>query len=246
MHVSSSLNRLKRLENLEREVKEKTQEILDAERMVAAGRIATMVGHDLRGPMQTISNAVYLMEGGPDNFDELLKIIKEAIQRSSEMLDELRSKTRDTPLSIIEINLVPFLNSLIKGVRVPDSVEIDLRVGDGLEAVRLDPLKMRRVLDNLVLNALEAMPDGGVLTLDAGIVEDEIRIVVSDTGVGIPEEEIGRLFKPFHTTKRIGSGLGLAYCKRVVEAHGGTISVVSEAGRGTKVNITLPQRLEKQ
>jgi len=242
MHVGSALSRLKQLATLERLVKEKTQEVLDAERMVAAGRIASMVGHDLRGPMQTISSAAYLMERAPAKSDELLQIIKDAVQRSTEMLKELRSQTRDTPLSIVCFDLVELLNVTVKAIQIPESVKLDLRAEDGLEAVFLDPLKIRRVLDNLVGNALDAMPDGGVLMLEAGMAEDDVSIKISDTGVGIPEEEMSSLFKPFHTTKREGSGLGLVYCKRAVEVHGGTLTVESEVGVGTTFTVTIPKQ----
>ncbi len=240
MHEGSAVTRLKQLDTLENLVEEKTQEILDAERMVTVGRIATMVGHDLRGPMQTISSAVYLMEKASTKSDELLQMIKDAVKRSTEMLEELRKRTRDTPLSLVRFDLVELLNSTVKGIKIPDSVMLDLRAGEGLRAVLLDPLKIRRVMDNLVGNALDAMPGGGVLTLEAGLEEDGVVIKISDTGVGIPEVEMSSLFKPFHTTKREGSGLGLAYCKRAVEVHGGTLTVITEVGVGTTFTVTIP------
>jgi len=242
IHVSSALSRLKRLDKLEKLVEEKTQEILDAERMVAAGRVASMVGHDLRGPLQTIRNAVYLLKRTPEKSEELLSIIKDAVQRSTEMLGEFRSRTRDTPLKIETTDLAALLNATVKEIQLPESVKMDLRAGDGLDAVSLDPLKIRRVLDNLVVNALDAMPDGGVLMMIVGKEEDEIVMIVSDTGVGIPEEEMPNLFKSFYTTKRKGLGLGLAYCKRAVEAHGGSITVKSKVGVGTTFTVELPTR----
>jgi len=228
-------------DHLEEMVEEKTQEILDAERMVAAGRVASMVGHDLRGSLQTINNAVYLLRRTPDKSDELLSMINGAVQRASQMIEEFRIQTRDTPLKIEPIDLAALLDATVKETQIPESVKMDLRVGEGLENVSLDPLKMRRVLDNLVGNALDAMPDGGALTMIAGMREDEIVIRVSDTGVGIPEEEMPNLFKPFHTTKSEGVGLGLAYCKRAVEAHGGNITVESEVGKGTTFTVELPR-----
>lgn len=242
MHVSSVLSRLKRLDTLEKLVEEKTQEILDAERMVAAGRIASMVGHDLRGPLQTINNAVYLLNRTPENSEELMNMINGAAQSASQMLEEFRSQTRDTPLKIEPTDLAALLNAMVKEIQIPESVKIDLRAGDGLDAVSLDPLKIRSVLYNLVENALDAMPDGGVLTMIAGMGEDEIVMRVSDTGVGIPEKEMPNLFQPFYTTKRKGLGLGLAYCKRAVEAQGGSITVKSKVGVETTFTVTLPAR----
>jgi signal transduction histidine kinase len=99
---------------------------------------------------------------------------------------------------------------------------------------------VRRVLDNLVVNALEAMPEGGNLAVSAEMVGSEAIIKVSDTGVGIPEAELPKLFKAFHTMKPKGLGLGLAFCRRAVEAHGGSITVESKVGEGTTFTVTLP------
>jgi len=117
---------------------------------------------------------------------------------------------------------------------------VTIELGEGFEELQLDPLKMRRVLDNLIGNALEAMPRGGELKITAGTVDRKVIIKVSDTGVGIPAEEMKNLFKPFHTTKPKGMGLGLAQCKRAVEAHGGNIACESMVGEGTTFTVTLP------
>lgn len=99
---------------------------------------------------------------------------------------------------------------------------------------------MRRVLSNLISNAIDALPNGGNIFISARIEDEEIVLTVEDTGVGIAEENLGRLFKPFFTTKERGTGLGLAICKRFVELHGGHIFVESKVGRGTKFTIRLP------
>ena len=110
----------------------------------------------------------------------------------------------------------------------------------------LDNVKMRRVMDNLIRNAIEAMEDGGRLTISAREAKDEIVIEVTDTGIGIPESEMKNLFKPFYTTKPTGIGLGLTYCRRTVEAHKGTIEVESKAGEGTKITISMPKTPEAE
>ena len=109
----------------------------------------------------------------------------------------------------------------------------------------IDPIKIQRVLDNMTKNALEAMPQGGILTLSTGIDTGKIYIKVSDTGVGIPKEKLSTLFKPFQTTKSKGLGLGLSYCKRAVEAHGGRIQVESVVGEGTTFTILIPNNLKE-
>jgi two-component system sensor histidine kinase AtoS len=121
-------------------------------------------------------------------------------------------------------------------------VEITLELQRTLDDIPLDPGKMRRVLDNLIQNAVEAMPEGGTLSIEGGLDKGHLSLKVTDTGTGIPEEEMQSLFTPFHTTKPKGMGLGLAYCRRAVEAHGGTITAQSQEGRGTTFTIKIPAR----
>ncbi len=227
-------------EHLEDMVVERTKELLDAERMVAAGRVASMLGHDLRGPLQNIKSAAYLLRKMPEKAEETIEIIERAADRASRMLEELRYNTREQPLKIVATDLSLIVQRSVEEASPPAKIEVILEIGECLEEVILDPVKIRRVLDNLIGNALEAMPAGGVLKVECERKDNGVMIVVSDTGIGIKEEDMPKLFKPFHTTKPKGMGLGLAYCKRAVEAHGGTIGVESKEGEGTAFTVTLP------
>jgi len=247
--VNRDITEQKRLEEelkeanlaLEGLVEEKTQELLDAERLVTAGRIAATVGHDLRGPLQTIKNAVYLMRQSPESVDEMIEMVNKSVDRASEMIDMFRSQTRASPLMLENVNLVEMVRKAMEEVTLPKSVEAVLELDESLESVYLDGTKIHRVLDNLIQNAVEAMPAGGRLTVSAKRENGNITLTVSDTGVGISEDELQYLFKPCHTTKEGGLGLGLYYCKRTVEAHKGTIELDSEVGAGTTFTITIPE-----
>lgn len=223
-------------------VEERSQELLDAERMATAGRVAAMVGHDLRGPLQAIKNAIYLLRKRPDDQENALKMAERSVNKAFEMLEEFRLSTSDTPLNVVATGLSELIEAAVDEASIPDSIDVVLEIGEGLDEVSVDRSKMRRVLDNLVLNAVEAMPDGGTLTVEAEKDEDEIVIIVRDTGVGILGEEMPNLFKAFYTTKPKGTGLGLVYCKRAVEAHGGTITAESQTGIGTTFIIRIPYR----
>ncbi len=222
------------------EQKRMEEELIDTSKMLAAGSIASMLGHDLRGPLQTIKNSLYLMEKTPETADKSREIISNAVDHALEMLEELRSSTRDTPLQLIETNLGNLFSQVIEDVSVPPQVTLVVDVGEGLERTLLDPAKMRRVLGNLIRNAGEAMPEGGELAVSGEIEGGDVVISVRDTGKGIPVEEMPDLFKPFVTTKSKGMGLGLPYCKRAVEAHGGSISVESEVCVGSMFMVRLP------
>jgi len=228
------------MENIENRLEEKTKEMIEAEAMSAAGKVAIMLGHDLRGPIQAIKSNLYLLRKSPEKAEERLKAIDDAANRMGAMVEELRTKIRDTPLAVQAVDLADLAGLCLKETPVPPGVKTQLVVGAELDSAMLDPSKMRRLLDNLVRNALEAMPEGGNLAISAERVGSEAVIKVSDTGVGIPEEAMRRLFKPFNTTKNGGLGLGLAYCKMAVEAHGGSITAESKVGEGTTFTVTLP------
>lgn len=220
------------------------EQLVEAERMSAMGRVSAMVGHDLRGPLQTIMNALFLMEKAPEKAGELRGEIEDSVNYATRILEDLRYSTGDVPVHLQETNVGALLQKIITSSTVPDSIRIDLDVGEGLTSVRLDPLMAQRVLDNLVRNSVEAMADGGVLSLSAFKEPDWVVIRVSDTGTGIPEEDLKHIFTLLFTSKHGGTGLGLAYCKRAVEAHGGTITVESEVDRGATFTVRIPMRDE--
>jgi signal transduction histidine kinase len=223
------------------ERKQMEENLRNAERLAAAGRIASMVGHDLRGPLQTIKNALYLMERTPKDGAKLRKTMDEAVDYAANMLEELRLNVGDSPLQLQEVNLGALIERAVLEASITDSVETGLYIADGLDSVHVDPLQIRRVLDNLVRNAVEAMPDGGTLKVSAEVNAEGMELTVRDTGTGIPIDLMPDLFKAFVTTKSKGMGLGLAYCKRAVEAHGGTIVVESKEGVGTTFTVKLPR-----
>ena len=214
--------------------------LAESELMSAAGKVAAMVGHDLRGPLQTIKNSLYLMEKDPNSTEEMHETIGEAVDYAAAMLKELRLNIGDSPLQLQEVNLGSLICKAFEEASIPDSVETEIHVAEGLDSVSLDPLQLRRVLDNLVRNALEAMPDGGTLKVSAEVDEVGVEIRVRDTGTGVSDDLMPDLFKAFVTSKPKGMGLGLPYCRRAIEAHGGTITVESEEGVGTTFTVRLP------
>jgi len=220
-------------------VEKRTSELLDAERMAAIGKVSAMVAHDLRGPLVVINNAVALARKRPDRTDDVFEMIERNAERAVDILEELRGQTRDEPLSLRVVNIGRMFRKAVKDAGLPELIRVDIDVDESLETP-MDEVKLARVLDNMIRNAIDSMPEGGVLTLGAGSKESKTFIRVSDTGAGIPENVMDRLFEPFFTTKSKGMGLGLASSKRIVEAHGGALSVESKAGVGSTFTIELP------
>jgi signal transduction histidine kinase len=216
-----------------------------SERFVVIGQTAGMVGHDIRNPLQAITSDLYLIEeelkNNPDctseGIAESIASINENIAYINKIVSDLQDYTRTLTLNPVDVNLKDLFNGMSS--LVPANIEVRLVVPSEL-TIKTDQTYLKRAMSNLVLNAVQAMPDGGKLTLSAEVQAGRALISVADTGVGIPEEIKPNLFKPMFTTKAKGQGLGLAVVKRLVEALGGSISFESQAGRGTRFTVSLP------
>ncbi|MBT8217672.1 MAG: HAMP domain-containing protein [Acidimicrobiia bacterium] len=212
-------------------------------------RLLADLSHELRTPLTVVRGEIEAMLDGvhEPSPDELAALIGE-VEIMERLLDDLRT------LSLLEAGALDLhpeptdLGALIDDVadahrrRAAElGVLVEGAVDPGLPEVVVDPVRIREVLSNLAVNALRAMPEGGVLTLGGARHERSVTLTVADTGTGIEPEELGRVFDRFHkgSTSR-GSGLGLTISRDLVEAHGGSIDIASEPGRGTEVTVTLP------
>ena len=239
MHVASAIAKIERESVLEGLVDEKTGDLLAAEQMVTAGKVAAMVAHDLKTPLQTINNALFLLQERPERAKEMIQIIKDSVKRADELIESFRYQMRDIPPQMAPVDLAGLIKRSVEETVIQQNVDVSLDLGEGMGEVMIDGRRMRRVMDNLIRNALEAMPLGGEMRISAEADGDSLKISVSDTGMGIPEDQISNIYKPFHSTKKSGLGLGLAYCKMTVEAHGGKIMVDSVVGKGTTFTILM-------
>ena len=225
---------------LQRMVSDRTQELIEAEKMAASGSLASEIAHDLRSPLQSIRNAVYMISKDPGKFEVGLEIIEKSVARSLEMLEAMRSNTRKAEPKLRRTDLNQIILESIEELPKPENVNVHVELDNEIEAW-IDGPHIRRVLDNLLLNAVEAIPDGGTITVTKQQKDNKFIIQISDTGVGIPREVLPNLFeRKFYTTKPHGLGLGLSYCKRTIESHGGKIMVDSILGKSTVFTIELP------
>lgn len=234
LHVGTSLTRLRQEAELRRVSEENVSSILSG-----FERVTRMLRHDLRSPLQSINNAAEMMELDPSTAPEMLTIIRNNVKYITEVLNDLRTMTTTRTLTQEPLDVDVLIRRLMDRRILPNNVEVDLRLQSGVK-VRVDRTKLTRVIDNLINNAVEAMPQGGKLTLETRVEGDGYVITVGDDGEGVSEENLSMVFRPFFSTKETGMGLGLTYCKEVVEAHGGSIGVASERGVGTMVTVRLP------
>ena len=239
-HVASEMKRLeheRQLENyskhLEALVEERTRELRQVERLAAIGETAAMVGHDLRNPLQGITGAIHLLKQESltaKERNEMIQLIEDNVEYSDAIVRDLSEYSTEIQLKLVETTPKSITREAIQAVKVPEKITVQ-DLSEDHPAIRVDPDKMRRVFINLIENTIDAMPQGGTLTISSKQSNGGVEIAISDTGSGIPDKIMENLWKPLQTTKAKGLGLGLAICKRFVDAHGGNISVKSSSWR---------------
>jgi PAS domain S-box-containing protein len=243
------------LKKAEEKAQESAKKLKDAERLAAIGATAGMVGHDMRNPLQSILGDVYLakmdLASLPDSEEkEGLQESLEAIEKQTEYINKIVLDLQDfaKPLNphAEETDIEIIINELLTKNGVPKNIQTDAKVEADAKKMMADSAYIKRILGNLVSNAVQAMPNGGKLTLRAYREASDIAITVEDTGVGIPEEAKPKLFQPLFTTKSKGQGFGLSVAKRLTEALNGTITFESQEGKGTKFALRFSLSNKKQ
>ncbi len=232
-------------------VDEQDRQLKLAERMTAIGETAAMVGHDIRNPLQAIVCDVFLIEsalsGMPEGKDkeeieESLEEIQKNLEYINKIVQDLQDYARPLRPTLKEMDLGKVFDDVLVRKAVPKSIEVSCRVDADARMTTVDPDLLKRVLANLVNNAVQAMHEKGKLTIRGFKDGNFITVTVEDTGPGIPEETRPKLFTPLFTTKSKGQGFGLAVVRRLTEALGGTVSFESEVGKGTTFIVRLPQK----
>lgn len=234
----------KKVEEKKRELQEANEKLLKNERMAAIGELAGMVGHDLRNPLSGIKNAVYLLKKKQghrlDNSGtETLLIMDKAIEHANKIINDLLDYSRELHIDYEECSPKSLISYSLLSITAPSQIKVLEHVEDSL-TIWVDTCKMQRVFTNLIKNSIDAMPNGGSLDISSMHSDETVKFSFVDTGSGMPEEVVQKIFTPLFTTKAQGMGFGLSICKRIVEAHHGKIEVESALNKGTKFTITLP------
>jgi PAS domain S-box-containing protein len=237
-----------RVEERTHELREAQEKIVRQEKLAVLGQLAGGVGHELRNPLAVINTSIYYLKLVQPEAGEKVKhhhaMIEQEVHNAEKIITDLLDFAR---VSSMEGEPVP-VKELVQRVlvRFPalPTVEVILKLPAGLPMVFADPLQMEQVMGNLVVNGCQAMADGGRLTISARRKKGMVAIAVKDTGVGIPPENMKKLFEPLFTTRAKGIGLGLAVSKKLAEANGGRIEVESEPGRGSTFTLVLPVSAE--
>ena len=225
------------------EIGRQSEQIQKSERFSAIGELATMVAHDLRNPLQSILNATYYLERRPTTSakdKEILTAVEEGVRYSNKIVSDLLDYSRNFRLVVAETNPRLLMKQSLSMITIPVNVAIKDETSDR-PILQLDTDLIRRSFVNIINNALDAMPKGGSLTIRTMEQKDGfVDFTFADTGSGMSREAMEKAFTPLYTTKAKGMGFGLSICKRIIEAHGGKISVDSKQGEGTTFTISLP------
>lgn len=223
------------------------------ERIAALGRVAAQVAHEVKNPLAgLLLYAMHLRgrlkEQGHVSELQFADRIVETINHLANTVEQIMSFARPLKLELRAVELNRVVADVLQ-VLTPQftaaRIELRLHLHPADLRARFDESSFRAALTNLLLNAVQAMPDGGSLTVTTSASADALLVEIADTGVGMTEEQIAQVFEAFYTTKSSGLGLGMTYAKRVIEQHGGEIRIESRAGQGTRVGVRLPVALEE-
>ncbi len=221
------------------------------ESLASLANLAATVAHEIKNPLGSISIYVQLVRktiakatvGDDGQISKYLDVVDEEIERLNKIVVDFLFAVRPLKFEFMPLDVNTLLNSLAEFMSEElkqSKIELILSLAESVPPIQGDERFMRQMFINLIKNAMGAMPDGGQIRLESRIAEDLVVIKVEDTGVGIPEEMIHRIFEPYFTTKVDGTGLGLTMAYKVVKEHGGDIRVQSEIGKGTCFTISLP------
>jgi two-component system sensor histidine kinase HydH len=231
------------------EVKALEIEVLHRERLSALGNLAATVAHEIRNPLNAISMGLQRLKvefhptDDQEDYSLLTELMLGEVHRLNSIVEQFLSLARPLEIKPEPLRVQDVLNevaTLVEGEAQQSKVRIRVVVSLTLPPLKADREYLRQTLLNLILNGIQAMPEGGTLTLAASKSNGNFLISVTDTGTGIAPENRTRIFEPYFTTKAKGTGLGLAVSRRIVEAHGGTITAANESGGGCRFVISLP------
>jgi two-component system sensor histidine kinase HydH len=209
--------------------------------------MAAGVAHELRNPLSSIKGLATLLQShftAESKEAETAEILIKEVERLNRSIGELLEYARPGELFRKRTPINGLLEKTVSLITVDaqsSGVSVILDTDTEIPDVFIDPDRFKQVLLNLLLNAVQAMPGGGELRVSSAWAEGEVEITIRDSGVGIDPENLGRVFDPYYTTKNNGTGLGLALSLKIVEEHGGQLTIVSEPGEFTEVRLTLPE-----
>jgi signal transduction histidine kinase len=250
-------NMIERLQEARKEAEQYHQDLVKrADRMASIGELASGIAHEIRNPLAGIQGAIQILaEGFPkeDSRRQVTEEIEKQIYRLERLVRDLLNYAKPVPVNYVPADINELADKVLSffmarrgGV---NDFKVEKKFFAPLPPIMINPNSMEQAFLNIILNAKKAMPQGGTFTISTrlfsqtgsdGHEKQEVQIIFEDTGIGIPRENLGKIFNPFFSTRVDGTGLGLAITKNIVEQHGGRVEVESQVNAGTQFIITLP------
>lgn len=237
------------LNSLEQAIKllyEKQQQLVESEKLASIGILAAGIAHEINNPLTsvlTFSNLMLEQTPEDDPRYERLKMMVRETERVRNIVRQLLNFAREMGHNPVLMNVNQPVSEIIESLIAQDAfkdIELKVNFSDALPDIFIDPVRIGQVVLNILLNAIQSITPPGKIEVSTGLKDDYIEIIISDTGMGIPEDKISRIFDPFFTTKEGGTGLGLAVSYGIIKKHGGDIEVRSAVGKGSTFIIKLP------
>jgi signal transduction histidine kinase len=237
-----------------REERALEEKLRDAEHLSGIAQLGKSIAHEIRNPLNFISLSIdhlktkYIPNQGEDKekFESLITSIKHEIQRLNKLVGDFLDYGKSLQVTLQDVDIEGLINeviSLVSAKAEKDGIKISFQNG-GLPKLSADPELIRTCIFNIIINAFQAMPDNGTLTVTTKVSNGKAFIIIEDTGIGVSKENLPKLFDPFFSTKSTGLGLGLAMTKRFIEEHGGRADFQSTEGKGSTMTISLPIKKE--
>ncbi len=217
------------------------------EKFAILGKFVGTISHDLRSPLNVIINSIAIFEKNFPHIDEAsqkwLDLAKKSTDRAMEYLNELLNFIRIGDSKPVPSNVNQIVKKVMSSLDIPKNISIEYQLSDGLPDINVDPIQIQRAFQNIITNAVQAMGSSGdapgKLSISTTRVDDSILVEISDTGPGIPDDKVSKIFEPFFSTKSGGIGLGLAATKDIVMKNQGDLSFRTKVGIGTTFTISL-------
>jgi two-component system sensor histidine kinase HydH len=234
-------------------LKETQRYLSESEKLASIGKMSAGIAHELRNPMGAIANSLSVLKryNSLEREDvELVKIVEDEMGRLNKLLEDFLNYSKPSRLDYRETDLHRLIDDAISVFQLNKSLNgiiVEKKYAQKIPLLNLDRDKIKQMLLNLFINAMQAMPEGGTLTIETQYKtsEDEVQLAVSDTGSGMSDEILSQIFQPFFTTKDKGLGLGLSIVHKIMKEHGGYVLISSEIGKGTKIELKFPVKFMK-
>ncbi|TKC19342.1 PAS domain-containing protein [Robertmurraya kyonggiensis] len=226
--------------------RKRTEDILHRQdKLAAVGQLAAGVAHEIRNPLTSMKGyaEVLLEDEVEPQKREFVEIILDEIDRVNQIVEDFMVLAKPRAVDLKEKNIVPIVQtvvSLLDFEARKKKVRMHLEAPDDIVQIECDEDRLKQVFLNFIKNGIEAMPNGGDITVKVNVEQEQVKISIQDTGVGIPEDKLKKIGEPFFTTKKDGNGLGLMVSYKIIESHNGTVYIESELNKGTTFNIILP------